>query len=178
MYSCCVLFSSSSLVLLAFNYGKVYSEIVAFWILIRLSFIDMKCSSMSFTSKLSLTSLFFFLIQSIRDFPVQPFYRPSGQSEFICSDSSSNGMTTCSEIPKTMQNGQFCEGDLSTLSSNLTSELNNSCINWNQYYRRCSPSDHNPFLGAISFDNIPMACIAIFQVCPTLTNEFHIVFDF
>ena len=41
---------------------------------------------------------------------------------------------------------------------------NESCVNWNFYYSKCRPSDKNPFKGAISFDNIGYACIAIFQV--------------
>jgi len=39
-----------------------------------------------------------------------------------------------------------------------------SCINWNQYYTECRAGPENPFKGAISFDNIGYAWIAIFQV--------------
>jgi hypothetical protein len=39
-----------------------------------------------------------------------------------------------------------------------------SCINWNQYYTSCRPAGSNPFQGAISFDNIGLAWVAIFQV--------------
>ena len=38
------------------------------------------------------------------------------------------------------------------------------CVNWNQYYSNCAPGPENPFKGAISFDNIGYAWIAIFQV--------------
>lgn len=38
------------------------------------------------------------------------------------------------------------------------------CINWNQYYTECKHGPENPFKGAISFDNIGYAWIAIFQV--------------
>lgn len=38
------------------------------------------------------------------------------------------------------------------------------CINWNQYYTECTPGEHNPFSGAISFDNIGLAWVAIFLV--------------
>ena len=41
---------------------------------------------------------------------------------------------------------------------------NDSCINWNQYYKSCLPGDKNPFQGTISFDNIGMAWVAIFLV--------------
>ena len=40
----------------------------------------------------------------------------------------------------------------------------NSCINWNQYYTECQPLHENPFSGAISFDNIGLAWVAIFLV--------------
>ena len=38
------------------------------------------------------------------------------------------------------------------------------CINWNQYYSDCTPGEYNPFNGAISFDNIGLAWVAIFLV--------------
>ena len=37
-------------------------------------------------------------------------------------------------------------------------------MNWHAYYTACRASDHNPFHGAISFDNIGLAWVAIFQV--------------
>ena len=40
-----------------------------------------------------------------------------------------------------------------------------TCINWNQYYTECRAGPENPFKGAISFDNIGYAWIAIFQDC-------------
>jgi hypothetical protein len=38
------------------------------------------------------------------------------------------------------------------------------CINWNQYYTECTAGEFNPFSGAISFDNIGLAWVAIFLV--------------
>ena len=38
------------------------------------------------------------------------------------------------------------------------------CIDWNQYYTECTPGEYNPFSGAISFDNIGLAWVAIFLV--------------
>ena len=54
----------------------------------------------------------------------------------------------------------------------------NGCVNWNQYYTKCTtgdtcgqqrfdnmcPGPTNPFHGAISFDNIGLAWVAIFLV--------------
>ncbi len=42
---------------------------------------------------------------------------------------------------------------------------NTTCVNWNKYYTNCSAGEANPFKGAINFDNIGYAWIAIFQVC-------------
>ena len=47
--------------------------------------------------------------------------------------------------------------------SNSTNK-SNTCVNWNYYYKKCRPSDKNPFKGAISFDNIANAWLAIFQI--------------
>jgi len=38
------------------------------------------------------------------------------------------------------------------------------CYNWSKYYTHCQPGDKNPFQGAISFDNIGLAWVAIFLV--------------
>uniref|UniRef100_A0A3Q3IQH9 Ion transport domain-containing protein n=1 Tax=Monopterus albus TaxID=43700 RepID=A0A3Q3IQH9_MONAL len=39
-----------------------------------------------------------------------------------------------------------------------------SCVNWYQYYNECRAGEINPHKGAINFDNIGYAWIAIFQV--------------
>ena len=39
-----------------------------------------------------------------------------------------------------------------------------ACVDWNQYYSSCKPNGKNPFQGAICFDNIMYAWVAIFQV--------------
>ena len=52
----------------------------------------------------------------------------------------------------------------STATTTTHSIVDNNCINWNSYYSKCRPSDKNPFKGAISFDNIGYAWVAIFQV--------------
>ena len=48
--------------------------------------------------------------------------------------------------------------------SNITLTSNQSCVNWHQYYTDCKAGVKNPFQGAISFDNIGLAWVAIFQV--------------
>ncbi len=69
-------------------------------------------------------------------------------------------MTKCSDIPKFRRDNMTCQLDFHSWSSPLI----NGCINWNQYYQSCSVSDQNPFSGFISFDNIGLAWLAIFQV--------------
>lgn len=66
-------------------------------------------------------------------------------------------MTKCSEIPKSHRNNLPCQLDIGSLKSN-------GCINWNQYYEICATSDQNPFSGSISFDNIGLAMVVVFQV--------------
>ncbi|CAF4598355.1 unnamed protein product [Rotaria sp. Silwood1] len=98
------------------------------------------------------------------DFPLQSFYIPSDQDSFICSNPSSNGMTKCSEIPQFHRDNMTCELDFYSLNLSLTNNVINGCINWNQYYKLCAISDQNPFSGSISFDNIGLAWLAIFQI--------------
>ncbi|CAF0833175.1 unnamed protein product [Rotaria sordida] len=98
------------------------------------------------------------------DFPFQSFYIPPDQDSFICSDPSSNGMTKCSEIPQLRRDNIICELDFHSLSTLLTNKTINGCINWNQYYNLCAISNQNPFSGSISFDNIILAWLAIFQI--------------
>ena len=38
------------------------------------------------------------------------------------------------------------------------------CVDWNQYYTTCTVGPTNPFHGAVSFDNIGLAWVAIFLV--------------
>ncbi|CAF3048488.1 unnamed protein product [Rotaria sp. Silwood2] len=98
------------------------------------------------------------------DFPFQSFYIPSDQDSFICSDPSSSGMTKCSEIPQLRRDNMICNLDFHSLSSSLANKTINGCINWNQYYQLCAISDKNPFSGMISFDNIGLAWLAVFQI--------------
>lgn len=71
-------------------------------------------------------------------------------------------MRYCRSIPTRREEGLECTLDY--YSYNDTT--NTSCVNWNQYYTNCSAGEHNPFKGAINFDNIGYAWIAIFQVSP------------
>ncbi|XP_067914016.1 voltage-dependent T-type calcium channel subunit alpha-1G isoform X6 [Heterodontus francisci] len=87
------------------------------------------------------------------------------ENPFICSLLKDNGMRYCRSVPQRRVNNIECtldETNYYLLLSNTTDNV--SCVNWNQYYTQCQPADHNPFKGAINFDNIGYAWIAIFQV--------------
>ncbi|XP_054026494.1 voltage-dependent T-type calcium channel subunit alpha-1G isoform X17 [Dryobates pubescens] len=93
---------------------------------------------------------------------LEPYYQTENEDEnpFICSQPRENGMRYCRSIPTRREEGLECTLDY--YSYNDTT--NTSCVNWNQYYTNCSAGEHNPFKGAINFDNIGYAWIAIFQV--------------
>ena len=102
-----------------------------------------------------------FIIAFLFRFMLPEYYEPESLREFVCSDPEGSGMAKCSNLPRTVLNSVEC---------NLTADLydqaisNLTCVNWNQYYTSCRPSGPNPFHGGISFDNIGLAWVAIFQV--------------
>ncbi|XP_051523062.1 voltage-dependent T-type calcium channel subunit alpha-1G-like [Myxocyprinus asiaticus] len=82
------------------------------------------------------------------------------ENPFICSQPRENGMRLCNSIPTLHEEGMQCQLDMAAYNSTD----NTTCVNWNQYYTNCSAGEANPFKGAINFDNIGYAWIAIFQV--------------
>ncbi|CAL8307361.1 unnamed protein product [Boreogadus saida] len=83
------------------------------------------------------------------------------ENPFICSQQRENGMRECSSVPVLYEEGGLlCRLDMDAYNSTD----NTTCVNWNQYYTNCSAGLVNPFKGAINFDNICYAWIAIFQV--------------
>ncbi|RMC17573.1 hypothetical protein DUI87_05237 [Hirundo rustica rustica] len=99
---------------------------------------------------------------------LHPYYRPDEAEEnpFICSSHRENGMQRCSNIPSRKESKVECTLGMDSYSPGLAGAEagRNSCINWNQYYNVCMAGDLNPHNGAINFDNIGYAWIAIFQV--------------
>uniref|UniRef100_T1DC41 Voltage-dependent T-type calcium channel subunit alpha n=2 Tax=Entelegynae TaxID=74971 RepID=T1DC41_CUPSA len=95
---------------------------------------------------------------------VPPFYHPpdDDDSEYICSLDKDSGMHKCADLPPYNYNGQTCNGTALPFSSNAPSESH--CVDWNRYYVLCRAGNRNPFKGAISFDNIGLAWVAIFLV--------------
>jgi voltage-dependent calcium channel T type alpha-1G len=92
------------------------------------------------------------------------YYKPDHTDSFICADAQSAGMTTCAEIPPYINNTRICNGTIDLLRLPDYGMNESICVNWNAYYTKCRASYKNPFKGAISFDNIGFAWIAIFQV--------------
>ncbi|KAJ0058164.1 hypothetical protein NL108_008799, partial [Boleophthalmus pectinirostris] len=93
---------------------------------------------------------------------ISPYYmnEDGEDSPFICSTSRENGMLRCSDVPANEEGGVEC-----TLpDSGMGRASANVCVNWNQYYNVCRQGDLNPHKGAVNFDNIGYAWIAIFQV--------------
>lgn len=104
------------------------------------------------------TSMSDFLDESFKN----TYYKPEHVDSFICSQGN-GGITTCADIPPFINNSRICNSTIDILRS-PASNSSHACINWNHYYSKCRPSDKNPFQGAISFDNIGYAWVAIFQV--------------
>ncbi|XP_060754243.1 voltage-dependent T-type calcium channel subunit alpha-1H [Neoarius graeffei] len=95
------------------------------------------------------------------------YYRPEDSDDiaFICSTNRENGMLRCSDVPPRKVGGAYCELNAYNVTDPAPLEFAHSgCVNWNAYYNTCRASEHNPHNGAINFDNIGYAWIAIFQV--------------
>uniref|UniRef100_A0A8C9BNY1 Calcium voltage-gated channel subunit alpha1 H n=1 Tax=Phocoena sinus TaxID=42100 RepID=A0A8C9BNY1_PHOSS len=101
---------------------------------------------------------------------LRPYYQPEEGEEnpFICSSRRDNGMQKCSHIPSRRELRVECtlgwEAYGQPQAEGVGGTDHHTCINWNQYYNVCRSGDSNPHNGAISFDNIGYAWIAIFQV--------------
>uniref|UniRef100_A0A3B4Y353 Voltage-dependent T-type calcium channel subunit alpha-1I-like n=1 Tax=Seriola lalandi dorsalis TaxID=1841481 RepID=A0A3B4Y353_SERLL len=92
-------------------------------------------------------------------------------SPFICSAPRENGMLRCHNVPPYTEGGVECSLAAPHQSSALIGSTPvvggasvNGCVNWNQYYNVCQSGNLNPHKGAVNFDNIGYAWIAIFQV--------------
>ncbi|XP_045849330.1 voltage-dependent T-type calcium channel subunit alpha-1H isoform X1 [Meles meles] len=101
---------------------------------------------------------------------LRPYYQTEEGEEnpFICSSRRDNGMQKCSHIPSRRELRVECtlgwEAYGQPQREGAAGAAHNACINWNQYYNVCRSGGSNPHNGAINFDNIGYAWIAIFQV--------------
>lgn len=93
---------------------------------------------------------------------MRPFYSQPKNPPFICSPYNKDGQH-CSNVPSTVKNNTLC---MVSPGSQALASFNGShdCFDWNSFYRACRHGGENPYKGAINFDNIGYAWIAIFQV--------------
>ncbi|XP_055365244.1 voltage-dependent T-type calcium channel subunit alpha-1I-like isoform X2 [Betta splendens] len=95
------------------------------------------------------------------------YYRPDGTDDhpFICSTERENGMLRCSDVPRRRVGRTYCLLAPEEARPDIGLKLEQaSCVNWYRYYNECRAGEINPHKGAINFDNIGYAWIAIFQV--------------
>uniref|UniRef100_A0A8C6U5G9 Ion transport domain-containing protein n=1 Tax=Neogobius melanostomus TaxID=47308 RepID=A0A8C6U5G9_9GOBI len=96
------------------------------------------------------------------------YYRPEVTDDhpFICSMERENGMLRCSDVPRRRVAGTYCSltAEEAEPEVRLRADQPAPCVNWFQYYTECRAGELNPHKGAINFDNIGYAWIAIFQV--------------
>ncbi|KAK2571693.1 Voltage-dependent T-type calcium channel subunit alpha-1G [Acropora cervicornis] len=79
------------------------------------------------------------------------FYKPSfDEPDFVCSLPEDGGTSRCSNI--------------SPKDTNCSGSFEDNSINWKKYYNICKEVGPNPFYDLVSFDNIGIAWIVIFQV--------------
>uniref|UniRef100_A0A672F2P8 Voltage-dependent T-type calcium channel subunit alpha-1H n=1 Tax=Salarias fasciatus TaxID=181472 RepID=A0A672F2P8_SALFA len=112
-------------------------------------------------------------VRTMYNLSLKPYYmsEEGEDSPFICSAARENGMLRCHDVPAYTEGGAECSLAPPKPSSALAGPSPaaggasvNGCVNWNQYYSVCRPGELNPHKGAVNFDNIGYAWIAIFQV--------------
>lgn len=113
---------------------------------------------------------------------LSPYYmnEEGEDNPFICSSIKENGMLRCSKVPPLIE-GVECTLNASPSGVAYTGQDgtgNSSCVN--QYYSECKPGELNPHKGAVNFDNIGYAWIAIFQVSCSRNvvcnlDHFHVI---
>lgn len=115
----------------------------------------------------------YIFLHRLYNLSLKPYYmgEEGEDSPFICSMPRENGMLHCKDVPPSTEDEVECSLPAPLQSSLLIGSFDsvggasvNGCVNWNQYYNNCSAGDLNPHKGAVNFDNIGYASIAIFQV--------------
>lgn len=88
-----------------------------------------------------------------------------------------NGMLRCSDVPRRRVGRTSCLLDAGEALPEMGLRVDEpgSCVNWYQYYNECRAGELNPHKGAINFDNIGYAWIAIFQVNVSRINRRNLI---
>ncbi|XP_077940246.1 voltage-dependent T-type calcium channel subunit alpha-1H isoform X2 [Gasterosteus aculeatus] len=102
-------------------------------------------------------------IRTMYNLSMSPYYQPEEgeESPFICSAPRENGMLRCRSVPPSAEGGADCS---LAAPPQAGAAGGDGCVNWNRYYNVCQAGELNPHKGAVNFDNIGYAWIAIFQV--------------
>lgn len=123
-------------------------------------------------------------IPAMYNVSLSPHYKSKNDEyfPFICSPDDKHGMLHCHDVPPYKHGGETCSlaaphhvSALNELVPTGAAASANACVNWNLYYNVCRAGDHNPHLGAVNFDHIANAWLAIFQVV-TLEGWMEIMF--
>lgn len=75
-------------------------------------------------------------------------------------------MLRCSDVPRRRVAGTSCLLGAEEAHPEMEKIADEPmpCVNWYRFYNECRAGEINPHKGAINFDNIGYAWIAIFQV--------------
>ena len=114
--------------------------------------------------------------------PLSTYYKvQETDKDYICSLAKDNGMHSCGALPHMKRDGRMCNASAAAAAAALVAggaspwTPGGDCVNWNQYYTNCRAGEKNPFQGAISFDNIGLAWVAIFLVL-LISSDFLSIF--
>ncbi|XP_056264693.1 voltage-dependent T-type calcium channel subunit alpha-1I-like [Pseudoliparis swirei] len=122
-------------------------------------------------------------ISTVHNVSLDPYFMTKRDDKypFICSLDSMKGTRRCRDVPPLSENGQTCSlapphNAPGALGPVVPGAAANACVNWNVLYNICRAGDQNPNKGAINFDNIGYAWLAMFQVI-TLEGWSAIMFN-
>lgn len=90
------------------------------------------------------------------------YFLPATSIDFICHLEQDHGTRSCNDVPN-KYDYNLCQAHykMHSIYGNAT---NTSCLDAHRYYRTCKQEGPNPYYGSISFDNIAMAFVFIYQV--------------
>ena len=104
--------------------------------------------------------IYFFFRNNLSEFYRHSFDKP----DYVCSLPGNSGLAKCNKQYFTRYTMNNIQCNMTLQSKLNSSSSSNTCVDWNQYYTTCRESGDNINYGLISFDNIGIATVAIFQV--------------
>ncbi|XP_066934051.1 voltage-dependent T-type calcium channel subunit alpha-1H-like isoform X1 [Clytia hemisphaerica] len=92
------------------------------------------------------------------------FYIPTTSVDYVCHLPHDFGSRSCDQIPK-HYDFKLCQTYYNLYDQKFeNATANNSCLDARRYYRSCRQDGPNPYYGSVSFDNIALAFVFIYQV--------------